>query len=76
MRSKVMNPKPAGHRDAAVVFRAVRHVQTQPRRELGLRRVTCLMMWERARDPVGDAGEQMTSGGIQAESDGPSEYEG
>lgn len=65
-----------GHRDVAVVFGAVTHVQTQSRRELGLRRVTCLMTWERARDPVQDAGEQMTRGGIRAESDGPSDYEG
>ena len=65
-----------GHRDVAVVFGAVTHVQTQSRRELGLRRVTCLMTWERARDLVQDAGEQMTRGGIRAESDGPSDYEG
>lgn len=57
MRSKVMNSEPARHQDTAVVFGAMRQVQTQSRRELGLRRVTCLMTWERARDPVGDAGE-------------------
>lgn len=58
MRSKVMNSEPARHQDTAVVFRAMRQVQTQSRRELGLRRVTCLMTWERAKDLVGMQGSE------------------
>ena len=53
-----MNSEPARHQDTAVVFRAVRQVQTQSRRELGLRRVTCLMTWERAKDLVGMQGSE------------------